>query len=56
MAHSFTPQVDRWDAKSQRLRGHIESLVVPVARWGDHRNPRSPAIEHELAYGDYLHD
>lgn len=57
MAYTITPRNNRWNANSHRLRGHIESVVIPAARWGAHRNDDRPAaVRHELASGDYLRD
>lgn len=48
---------NRWDAKSSRLRGHMEALLVPAARWGSHRNDDRPAsVRRQLAHGDYVRD
>ena len=57
MAYTITPRNTRWNANSHRLRTHIESVVIPAARWGAHRADDRPAeVRRALATGDYLRD
>jgi hypothetical protein len=60
MTQESTYDLNRWDARSTRLRAPVEAIFLPTARWGSQRpkqrQHRSAAVERQLVQGDYLHD